>query len=185
MAVLHGLFESVHYVIPRGLDQTASVAQLAEQLICNQQVAGSTPAASSACPASRQCRPDFSTHERTAIPQVTPSRKPPAQPLSQPEVTSTTQTLPAAPTSGTNQGHTTGIQPKHPSLSLPHGQEREGSFPSGQRGQTVNLMDYSFAGSNPALPTAQYALPQHASPAREPRVPQLTSARSGGRSTRV
>ena len=56
MAVLHGLFESVHYVIPRGLDQTASVAQLAEQLICNQQVAGSTPAASSACPASRRRR---------------------------------------------------------------------------------------------------------------------------------
>ena len=54
LAVLHGLFESVHYVIPRGLDQTASVAQLAEQLICNQQVAGSTPAASSehALPAS-------------------------------------------------------------------------------------------------------------------------------------
>ncbi len=47
-AVLHGLFESVHYVIPRGLEQTSSVAQLAEQLICNQQVAGSTPAASSA-----------------------------------------------------------------------------------------------------------------------------------------
>ena len=165
LAVLHGLFESVHYVIPRGLDQTASVAQLAEQLICNQQVAGSTPAASSACPASRQCRPDSSTHERTAIPQVTPSRKPPAQPLFQPEVTSTTRTSPT----GTHhqrapiRGHTTGTQPKHPSLPLPHGQEHEGSFPSGQRGQTVNLMDYSFAGSNPALPTAQYALPQHAS----------------------
>ena len=109
LVVLHGLFESVHYVIPRGLDQTASVAQLAEQLICNQQVAGSTPAASSACPASRQCRPDFSTHERTAIPQVTPSRKPPPQPLPQPEVTSTTRTLPA----GTHQRHQPGAYNRH------------------------------------------------------------------------
>ena len=109
VAVLHGLFESVHYVIPRGLDQTASVAQLAEQLICNQQVAGSTPAASSACPASRQCRPDFSTHERTAISQVTPSRKPPAPPLSQPEVTSTTRTLLA----GTHQRHQPGASNRH------------------------------------------------------------------------
>ena len=31
-------------------------------------------------------------------------------------------------------------------------EEKTGSFPSGQRGQTVNLMDLSFAGSNPALP---------------------------------
>ena len=172
VAVLHGLFESVHYVIPCGLDQTASVAQLAEQLICNQQVAGSTPAASSACPASRQCRPDFSTHERTAIPEVTQSRKPPAQPLSQPEVTSTTRREPA----GTHQG----IQPAHNQsirrCHCPTGGEHAGSFPSGQRGQTVNLMDYSFAGSNPALPTAQYAKPQYAkpqdaNPARQPSMP--------------
>ena len=61
LAVLHGLFESVHYVIPRGLGQTASVAQLAEQLICNQQVAGSTPAASSAECASRQFVYGFSS----------------------------------------------------------------------------------------------------------------------------
>ena len=130
VAVLHGLFESVHYVIPRGLDQTASVAQLAEQLICNQQVAGSTPAASSACPASRQCRPDFSTHERTAIPEVTQFRKPPAQSLSQPEVTSTTRREPA----GTHQGHPTGTQPKHPSLPLPHGGRARGEFPERSKG---------------------------------------------------
>ena len=119
LVVLHGLFESVHYVIPRGLDQTASVAQLAEQLICNQQVAGSTPAASSACPASRQCRPDFSTHERTAIPSVTPFRLPPAQPLFQPEVTSTTRTNiasghpPAAPTRGIQPAYNQSIRRCH------------------------------------------------------------------------
>ena len=64
-AVLHGLFESVHYVIPRGLDQTASVAQLAEQLICNQQVAGSTPAASSASCSSRPYVSGFNSPTRS------------------------------------------------------------------------------------------------------------------------
>ena len=28
-----------------------------------------------------------------------------------------------------------------------------GRYPSGQRGQTVNLLAYAYAGSNPALPT--------------------------------
>jgi hypothetical protein len=28
-----------------------------------------------------------------------------------------------------------------------------GRYPSGQRGQTVNLLTYVYAGSNPALPT--------------------------------
>ena len=31
---------------------------------------------------------------------------------------------------------------------------RAGSYRSGQTGQTVNLMAYAFAGSNPALPSA-------------------------------
>jgi hypothetical protein len=30
---------------------------------------------------------------------------------------------------------------------------RMGRYPSGQRGQTVNLLAYAYAGSNPALPT--------------------------------
>ena len=101
MAVLHGLFESVHYVIPRGLDQTASVAQLAEQLICNQQVAGSTPAASSI----------------------------------------------ACITHAGGDENLIGRMPTHTH------EHTWGSFPSGQRGQTVNLMAYAFAGSNPALPS--------------------------------
>jgi hypothetical protein len=32
------------------------------------------------------------------------------------------------------------------------GRGRAGSYRSGQTGQTVNLMAYAFAGSNPALP---------------------------------
>ena len=31
--------------------------------------------------------------------------------------------------------------------------QRMGRYPSGQRGQTVNLLAYAYAGSNPALPT--------------------------------
>ena len=45
-AVLHGADETVDLFGSRSR-RVASVAQLAEQLICNQQVAGSTPAASS------------------------------------------------------------------------------------------------------------------------------------------
>jgi hypothetical protein len=30
---------------------------------------------------------------------------------------------------------------------------QKGRYPSGQRGQTVNLLAYAYAGSNPALPT--------------------------------
>ena len=44
---MHDHFDSVHLSVSR-FRPAASVAQLAEQLICNQQVAGSTPAASSA-----------------------------------------------------------------------------------------------------------------------------------------
>ena len=31
-----------------------------------------------------------------------------------------------------------------------------GSYPSGQRGQTVNLLAYAFSGSNPLLPTITF-----------------------------
>ena len=34
-----------------------------------------------------------------------------------------------------------------------HFERRMGRYPSGQRGQTVNLLAYAYAGSNPALPT--------------------------------
>ena len=118
-AVLHGLFESVHLSDSRS-QPAASVAQLAEQLICNQQVAGSTPAASSAhSPASSSAM----------------SRK------QKPEHTSTFK-LPIA----SHSTHHTFTFTKKP-------RKKRGSFPSGQRGQTVNLMAYVFAGSNPALPS--------------------------------
>jgi hypothetical protein len=179
LAVLHGLFESVHYVIPCGLDQTASVAQLAEQLICNQQVAGSTPAASSACPASRRRRTENSTRYRTATPSKPATTK---KPLTKQRSRPPHEHCQRAATPGIH----TGTQPKHPSLPLLKGWKREGSFPSGQRGQTVNLMDFSFAGSNPALPTVPCAPTRSAQAlCAQAQVTRRTSARSGGRSTRV
>ena len=33
-----------------------------------------------------------------------------------------------------------------------------GRYPSGQRGQTVNLLAYAFGGSNPPLPTNVWAM---------------------------
>jgi hypothetical protein len=39
------------------------------------------------------------------------------------------------------------------SIIAAHFERRMGRYPSGQRGQTVNLLAYAYAGSNPALPT--------------------------------
>ena len=39
------------------------------------------------------------------------------------------------------------------SIVAAHFERRMGRYPSGQRGQTVNLLAYAYAGSNPALPT--------------------------------
>ncbi len=73
-AVLHGLFESVHLADSRS-QPAASVAQLAEQLICNQQVAGSTPAASSAhSPASSSAMSRKQTPEHTSTSKLQASR---------------------------------------------------------------------------------------------------------------
>jgi hypothetical protein len=127
LAVLHGLFESVHYVIPRGLDQTASVAQLAEQLICNQQVAGSTPAASSACPASRRRRTENSTRYRTATPSQPATTK---KTTYQAEVTSTTRTLPA----GSHPGHTYRHTTKASVADSAQRAEARGEFPERSKG---------------------------------------------------
>jgi hypothetical protein len=101
------------------LDQTASVAQLAEQLICNQQVAGSTPAASSACPASRRRRPEFSTHQPFNTPHL------PARGHVQPTNTASGQPP---------RAHNTGTQPKHPSLPLPIRARARGEFPERSKG---------------------------------------------------
>src|SRR5262249_41809211 len=46
-----------------------------------------------------------------------------------------------------------------------------GRYPSGQRGQTVNLLAYAFGGSNPPLPTMLSAV---AAPERSVGVPKLT-----------
>ena len=164
------------------LGPSASVAQLAEQLICNQQVAGSTPAASSARPDGRRQprgrrRP---TGRDTPGPKQTretitgtrhATRSTPAQ--SRPR--DTNHWTPEQPTT---RNHTKEITADtHPPATSqqrilppprasrgqpadrPSGPGQEGSFPSGQRGQTVNLMAYAFAGSNPALPIFHRGVP--------------------------
>jgi hypothetical protein len=83
----------------------ASVAQLAEQLICNQQVKGSSPFAGSVVALRRMPARGFALTVRSCV----PSRA----------MRATTK----------------------------------GSYPSGQRGQTVNLLASAFVGSNPTLPT--------------------------------
>ena len=83
----------------------ASVAQLAEQLICNQQVKGSSPFAGSVVALRLVPARGFALTVRSCV----PSRA----------MRATTK----------------------------------GSYPSGQRGQTVNLLASAFVGSNPTLPT--------------------------------
>ena len=78
------------------LDKTAGVAQLVEQLICNQQVGGSKPLASLL-----SCDIGDTYRNRTCPMEVL------------------------------------------------------GSYPSGQREQTVNLLRSRFGGSNPSLPTTR------------------------------
>jgi hypothetical protein len=63
------------------------------------------------------------------------------------------------------------------------GTKPEGSFPSGQRGQTVNLMDLSFAGSNPALPTPRNPVPSVSS-RHPPPVSDVPPCLAEGRSSR-
>ena len=41
-------------------------------------------------------------------------------------------------------------------ICTPHVRERSVGYPSGQRGQTVNLLAYAFDGSNPS-PTTTFA----------------------------
>ena len=135
-AVLQGRIESVHFKVSR-FRPAASVAQLAEQLICNQQVAGSTPAASSARRRSRGTAGRWRLTDASAV---------------------------GSPRRGIGRSATHSIRDRSDSArrvfretggAAFQGVHRtpQGSFPSGQRGQTVNLMASAFAGSNPALPS--------------------------------
>ena len=83
----------------------ASVAQLAEQLICNQQVKGSSPFAGSVVALRLVPARGFALTVRSCVP----------------------------------------FRAKRATT--------KGSYPSGQRGQTVNLLASAFVGSNPTLPT--------------------------------
>gem|GEM_PF-2483134 len=166
------------------LGPSASVAQLAEQLICNQQVAGSTPAASSARPDGRRQprgrrRP---TGRDTPGPKqtrktITETRQTTRQTL-RPGAASTARHEPLDSRTTHHKKPHEGDHGRHhpPATSQqrilppprasrgqpadrPSGPGQEGSFPSGQRGQTVNLMAYAFAGSNPALPIFHRGVP--------------------------
>ena len=140
-SILHVASESVDLFGSRSR-RPASVAQLAERLICNQQVAGSSPAASSrrsrmetvrrtsvfglvrrsdAGTGRRPCLPtEPATHWARSIQHAVrrkwcfKRRKTGRQPLKEPPGT----------------GKKKHLQPHF----------AKGSFPSGQRGQTVNLM---------------------------------------------
>ena len=92
----------------------ASVAQLAEQLICNQQVVGSSPSAGSAC----FCFASLVSSRRIAPRECVRSDP--------------------------------GLFRR---VLRRNGSHHQGSYPSGQRGQTVNLLASVFVGSNPTLPT--------------------------------
>ena len=122
-AVLQGRIESVHFKVSR-FRPAASVAQLAEQLICNQQVAGSTPAASSARRRSRGTAGRWRLTDASAV---------------------------GSPRRGIGRSATHSIRDRSDSArrvfretggAAFQGVHRtpQGSFPSGQRGQTVNLM---------------------------------------------
>jgi hypothetical protein len=103
----------------------ASVAQLAEQLICNQQVAGSTPAASSV----RRRRRTVGLRPGPVASRGAGAKTPPGESLEQVDKkTGLKKEIQANdwPATGDNRTH--------------HTQHHAGSYPSGQRGQTVNLM---------------------------------------------
>ena len=111
----------------------ASVAQLAEQLICNQQVVGSSPSAGSG-----GCARVVSAGSRSMTWRGGPR----------------CGEIRSARYSFTSDGREAfGWARRSAEADSP----QEGSYPSGQRGQTVNLLAYAFAGSNPALPTYQTA----------------------------
>ena len=48
-----------------------------------------------------------------------------------------------------------GSLPRHPLLGTLHRSGIPGVYPSGQRGQAVNLLAYAFGGSNPPAPIAK------------------------------
>src|SRR2546427_12596477 len=73
------------------------------------------------------------------------------------------------------------ILPPAPAFSMSY-QVRpadSGRYPSGQRGQTVNLLAYAFGGSNPPLPTIVAGASRPGSTAGGRRKTRLREARAG------
>src|SRR3989344_1718055 len=123
----------------------AGVAQLVEQLTCNQQVGGSIPFASSLR------RHDTEPRRETSA----PVRRPAEGKKSQKHLASRLWNAEPARrhASGKSKGATTS-EPRRGKAAPAFGPASfEGRYPSGQREQTVNLSASAFGGSNPPLPT--------------------------------
>jgi hypothetical protein len=160
---LHGGVESVHLTSSRQRP-AASVAQLAEQLICNQQVAGSTPAASSK---KGRPRPDGFARPQLASPRRS-SRVRSGLPRTVSPQPNTAKTKHLEDEARQNCEHRPEIQAEPDSIlvSCKEGEPRladathayppdtpTGEFPERSKGSDCKSDGIAFAGSNPALPS--------------------------------
>lgn len=151
-AVLQAAIESVHFKVSR-FRPAASVAQLAEQLICNQQVAGSTPAASSA---RRRSRLDRS--EASAGRWRQPSASTDASAAADRRDRADGVVRPAGPRSPRSDHQHQTTKSRYDTRTRTHAERRRspyttGEFPERSKGSDCKSDGYAFAGSNPALPS--------------------------------
>jgi hypothetical protein len=116
----------------------ASVAQSAEQLICNQQVVGSSPSASS-------------YRMRSAVICQSPARRRPATWIA--VLGAPALGAPAYRTSGRTEPCGAGWSRATPLGKRKDVDSRAGGFPERSKGSDCKSDGYAFAGSNPAPPT--------------------------------
>src|SRR3990172_8830880 len=125
----------------------AGVAQLVEQLTCNQQVGGSIPFASSLR------RQDTEPRRETSAPARRSASEEGRE--SQRHLASRPGTAGPARRSASEEGRESQRHlASRPGTAGParRSASEEGRYPSGQREQTVNLSASAFGGSNPPLP---------------------------------